>query len=171
MTNWNPSEQLTTNFSLKEFMQGVALPLTAVKWNWEDLTEKEYENIKKIAVEVQNLRDKVNLKFRGKDNKDIGLRITAGFRTKRWELHQKRSGNSMHVPAIAADFFPVNCVDDKQYIEIVNWIMHEYRNWNGGLAIKDYQLKKDKNKKDIPDQIEKYGFIHLDLGTKRRWKY
>jgi hypothetical protein len=164
-SKWNPNEQLTANFTLREMVEGT-MPATAIKWNWEDLTQQTKDNCKRIAEVIQEVRNKVNEKFAGKDGKPIRLRPSCGFRTRRWELHQKRSGNSQHVTALACDFFPVNCVDDAQYIEIVNWIMNEYKNWNGGLAIKKHTFKKGSK-----TAIETYGFIHLDLGAKRRWEY
>jgi uncharacterized protein YcbK (DUF882 family) len=155
---------LTANFSLKEFIEA-KMPAEAIKINKEDITDAEKENCKKIAEVLQDIRNKVNAKFRGKDGKDIRLTVTSGYRSKRWELLKKRSGNSMHVQGLAVDFVPANCVDDAQYIEIYKWIMHEYRNWNGGLASMDYKFKKGTA------EILTYGFIHIDLGAKRRWKY
>jgi uncharacterized protein YcbK (DUF882 family) len=156
--------KLTANFSLKELIEA-QMPTQAIKINNEDITAVERDNCQKIAEVLQDVRNKVNAKFRGKGGRDIGLRITSGYRSKRWELLRGRSGNSMHVQGLAVDFVPVNCVDDAQYIEIYNWILHEYRNWNGGLAAMDYKFKKGTT------EILTYGFIHIDLGTKRRWKY
>jgi uncharacterized protein YcbK (DUF882 family) len=157
--------KLTANFSLKELIEA-QMPADAIRINNEDITDAEKENCKRIAEVLQDLRNKVNAKFRGKGGRGIGLRITSGYRSKRWELLRGRSGNSMHVQALAADVVPVNCVNDAQYIEIYKWILHEYRNWNGGLANMDYKFKKGST-----TEIESYGFIHIDLGTRRRWKY
>lgn len=157
--------RLTDNFSLKELVEATMPPM-AIQWNNEDITATERANLKRIAMVLQEIRNKVNEKFIGRNGRQIGLRITSGYRTKRWELRQKRSGQSMHVQGLAVDFVPVNCIDDRQYIDIYKWILFEYKNWNGGLAAMDYKFKKGST-----TELETYGFIHIDLGTKRRWKY
>jgi hypothetical protein len=158
----NKAEKITANFSLKELVEA-EMPKQAIEWNWAEMTPEQYANIKKIAEVVQEVRNLVNANFKGKGGKQIGIKVTSGLRVLRWELIRNRSGASMHVQGLAADFIPTNCESESQYIQIFDWIMEKYKDWNGGLAAKAYTVKGSK--------LITTGFIHLDLGTKRRWKY
>lgn len=111
----------------------------------------------RIMNEAQMIRNWINDKHPGENN-NIGMRILSGFRPVEWELYRKRSGKSQHTKGHAIDFIVVG-VDAKK----AQVYMHEIYNrlvaldWDGGLA----RLYKGG----------RYGFIHIDLGTKRRWEY
>lgn len=119
--------QLEKNFSLYEFIEGKALPKEAIKMNWttiENMSNEEtialIENIKKIAKELQIIRDKYNK----------AITINAGYRCYTWEKHQGRSGKSQHVVGHCVDFI---IKDNKIMQEIYDdLILH----WNGGIAKK-----------------------------------
>jgi hypothetical protein len=128
------------------------------QWQKEDHTPTVEANIKAIAEEVQIIRNEVNKafpEFKGQ----IGLKITSWFRPVKWERLRGRTGSSQHVTGNAVDFIAVNIPSNK-VVEAMDWIW-EYLNkgpgWKGGLA----RLYKNKT----------YGFIHIDLGRKRRWEY
>lgn len=153
---------LTPNFTIKE----------ALEWaKWQPIKEKDKKycielcnkhwnkkleaNAKEIAMELEKIRLSVNNQFPQYFGK-IGIRPVSWYRPKEWELFRKRSGNSQHVQAWAVDFIVVN-VSPQQYNEIMKWIFSSLYNWNGGLA----RLNKKNH----------YSFIHIDLGSKRRWEY
>lgn len=128
------------------------------QWQKEDLTPNIESNIKAIAKEVQDIRDEVNKafpEFKGQ----IDLRITSWFRPLKWEKLRGRSGGSQHITGNAVDFIAVNIPPNK-VTEVMEWIwnhLNKGAGWKGGLA----RLYKNK----------RYGFIHIDLGRKRRWIY
>jgi hypothetical protein len=111
----------------------------------------------RIMNEAQIIRDWINAKYPQENNK-IGLRIVSGFRPVEWELYRKRSGKSQHTKGHAIDFIVVG-VDAKKAQMYMNEIYNRLVaiDWNGGLA----RLYKGG----------RYGFIHIDLGGKRRWEY
>jgi uncharacterized protein YcbK (DUF882 family) len=145
---------LSDNITLSEMLNGVALPEGARKLN-QSYTQQELAQMKRIAEAVQLVRNDVLREF-GKRFK--GFQINAGLRKREWELNQGRSGNSRHTVGDAVDVVPL-VVDAKDYLIIFEYIRKKYSaSWNGGFAIKE-----PKNGKG--------GFIHFDLGAKRRWKY
>lgn len=147
--------KLTTNFSLKEFIEG-AMPSEAIKMNYEQITVEQRKNIGLIAEELQKLRDKTKAEF---GSKFSGFRITSGLRQKAWELKQGRSGNSQHTKGWAVDFQPI--CDKEDYLIIFYWIFKQLENFKGGVAQKKPNLSKGLK-----------GFIHLDLrGYRARWEY
>ena len=157
--------KLTKNFSRKEAFEwykyhGVtgknAKDLQA--WQKEDLTPQIEANIKEIAVELQKIRDAVNKQF-PQYKGDIGLKTLSWFRPIKWEKLRRRSGASQHIHGHAVDFIVAN-VPQKEVQPMMNWIWGELNRgagWNGGLA----RLHRGSNT----------SFIHIDLGTKRRWNY
>lgn len=156
--------QLTKNFTLRELVEGM-MPEVAIKWNWEDITDAHVVELTKIAQVLQKIRDEVNANFKRKDGKEIRMKLSCGYRCLRWEKSRGRTGGGMHDDAKAVDFFPDNCEDDAQYVTIFNWIMQKYSKWDGGLAAKSYVMSL-KTKRLVSK-----GFIHIDNGRKRRWKY
>jgi hypothetical protein len=147
--------KLTTNFSLKEFMEG-EMPKEAIKMNYDLISDEQRKNIGLIAIELQKLRDKTKAEF---GSKFTGFKITSGLRQKAWELKQKRSGNSQHTKGWAVDFQPICANED--YLIIFGWVFKQLENFNGGVAQKKPNLKAGLK-----------GFIHLDLrGSRARWEY
>lgn len=151
------NKKLAPNFWFKEFMEGTALPIKAIRMNYEDFNESKMPELIKLAESLQFIRDCTKEKF---GDKFKGFTITAGLRVKRWELERGRSGKSQHVNYNAADIQPICAVDD--YMEIFNWIFETFQDtWKGGFAKKEPNLRAGKK-----------GFIHIDnRGYKARWTY
>ncbi len=156
------NRQLATNYTLYEFIEG-QLPEAGKLMNWKNIAQMDIKNMEKAAAHAQSVRDLINKNFRSdNDYKEIGLRITSGWRCKEWELHQKRSGNSQHVIS-AYDAQPVNC-SKRQAAEILAWLLQHFKNYEGGLAIKKPTFDKGN--------ILTPGFIHFDFrGRVARWEY
>ena len=151
------NKQITTNFSLKEYLEGTAMPKAAIAMNYEYFDEAMMPKIEELLKELQDLRDITKFKF---GSKFKGFRITAGLRTREWDISKKRSGNSMHTKYMAVDFQPICNKND--YMEIFNFVFNTYNpTWAGGFAKKEPNLKKRKK-----------GFIHLDTRRQKvRWVY
>jgi len=158
-----PDRKLTKNFSLYEFIEG-QLPPQAIELNWRHLNEMDLAKIEQAAQHAQTIRDLINQEFKSDlSHKEIGLRITSGFRCRAWELAQGRSGNSQHTIA-AYDCQPTNC-SNEQAVGILAWLHNRFkRTYVGGLAIKKPTVEKGK--------YTKVGFIHFDFrGHVARWEY
>jgi hypothetical protein len=155
------NKQLTEHFSLHEIMEGT-LPTAAAVMNWRHFNELNLNKITALCSRVEHIRAAINEKFKAKnDNKEIGLRVTSGFRCHEWELSQGRSGNSQH-PISALDVQPSG-VSKQLSDEIMNWAAKNYSpvktGWKGGFAIK----KPTENT---------LGFLHFDNREKTaRWIY
>jgi uncharacterized protein YcbK (DUF882 family) len=156
---------MTKNFSEKEVIdwakfQGITgndLQLLN-KWIEEEFNNEVKANAKLIAVELQAIRGNVNSAFSSYNDK-IGIRCVSWFRPKKWELHRKRSGASQHITGHGVDFI-ITGVTPSDYPVIMEWIWNELNKgtgFNGGLA----RLYKNN----------RWSFIHIDLGRKRRWEY
>jgi len=155
--------QLTENFSLYEFIEG-QLPPEGVAMNWKHIAEMEIVKLKQAAEHAQSIRDLVNTEFKSDNSyKEIGLRITSGWRCRAWELHQGRSGNSQHTIA-AYDAQPTNC-SNEQAVAILAWLLNKYkRSYVGGLASKKPSIANGR--------YVTIGFIHFDFrGKIARWEY
>jgi hypothetical protein len=157
-----PDRQITKNYTLYEFIEG-QLPEAGKVMNWKNIAQMDIAAIERAAVHAQSIRDLINKEFKSyNDYKEIGLRITSGWRCKEWELHQKRSGNSQHVIA-AYDAQPINC-SKMQAAEIIAWLLVRFKNYAGGLAIKKPTFANS--------QIVSVGFIHFDFrSSPARWEY
>ncbi len=155
--------QLTSNFHLNEVtnwpkFQGMkpTEQALAIQLATDNLTDEVKENARKIAVELQELREIVNHEFKH-IGVEIGLRALSWFRPKEWELMRQRSGNSQHITGHAVDFIVTGLTPEQTKV-VMQWLFNYLHDWNGGLAVK-------------------YGaggrisFIHIDLGKKRRWVY
>jgi hypothetical protein len=156
------NRQLTRNYTLYEFIEG-QLPEPGKDMNWKNITQMDIKNMEKAAAHAQSVRDLINNMFKSDTGgKEIGLRITSGWRCKEWELHQGRSGNSQHVIA-AYDAQPVNC-SKKQAAAIIWMLFLHFKNYEGGMAIKKPTMQGS--------EVLAVGFIHFDFrGTKARWEY
>jgi hypothetical protein len=163
MTKTLDNRQLTSNYTLYEFIEG-QLPDTGKMMNWKNIAQMDIKGIEKAATHAQSIRDLINKNFKSDTGgKEIGLRITSGWRCKEWELHQGRSGNSQHVIS-AYDAQPVNC-SMLQSSEIIGWLKKQFEaDYKGGLATKLPSFSKG--------MMITAGFIHFDFrGTKARWTY
>jgi uncharacterized protein YcbK (DUF882 family) len=155
--------KLTENFSLSEVFdwgkwQGLSATDNAklTEWQKRDWNEKTHlPQAKAIAEDLQDIRNLVNKMFHEYNGK-IGIRAVSWYRPKAWELHRKRSGASQHVTGGAVDFI-ITGVKTEDYNEIMNFIYEFLEDYNGGLA----RLYRNN----------RYSFIHIDKGRKRRWEY
>jgi hypothetical protein len=116
---------------------------------------KVLQNAVRISEKLQAIRAAVNAQFPKYGGK-IGLRPLSWVRAKEWELKRGRSGLSQHVTGHAVDFIAVN-ITPADYSAVMEWLWLHLQGWNGGLA----RLYKNN----------RWSFIHIDLGRKRRWEY
>lgn len=162
------NHKLSENFWLYEFIES-QLPTRAIELNWLHIDEMRYDEFKKLAEYLQQIRNEVNSVFKDKNKQiEIGLNITSGFRCKAWEALRGRSGTSQHTVRAAADIQPINC-DNELAVEILDWLFEQDKDrekgHQGGLAIKYPTRDKDGN-------ILAVGFIHYDLRPHAaRWEY
>ena len=126
----NVDEQLTKNFRLKEFHSKDGSPMP----------RSVYNNVKKLAVELQKLRDAWM----------SPVTINSGYRS--IEYNDKIGGvpNSNHTKGLAADIVVQGLSAKDVHDSIANYIEEKY--------VKDGGLGKYKT------------FTHYDIGDKRsRW--
>jgi uncharacterized protein YcbK (DUF882 family) len=155
--------KLTENFNLSEVFewgkwQGLSASDNALltKWQKEEWSDKIHlPKAIEIAEDLQSIRDLINQMF-DKYNGKIGIRVVSWYRPRKWELHRKRSGGSQHVTGGGVDFV-VTGVSEEHYAEIMKFIFEMLNNYDGGVA------RKITN--------DRYSFIHIDKGAKRRWEY
>lgn len=83
---YNLYEQLTNNFQLYEFVR---------PHRKKYLTPEIYENVKKLAIELQKVRDHFGQ----------AIQITSGFRDVKSNTTVGGSKNSKHLTGKAADFY------------------------------------------------------------------
>lgn len=160
-----PNRKLANNFSLYEFIEA-QLPAEAIALNWQNIHEVKINEFERLAKFLQKIRDDVNQMFKARnDGKEIGLRITSGFRCEAWELLRHRSGNSMHCQLAAADVQSTNCPPELA-VEILSYFYTKLmRTHEGGLAIKHPDYYKN-------GKVLRVGFLHFDLrGYRARWTY
>lgn len=168
--NYMENINITPNFSLHEFIE--ASPNNDKEFKriaWDNIGELNVVNAKKIINLTQAKRDYINRMFRADNGgKEIGLKITSGFRPLAWEKIKKRSGLSRHTQSDAIDFQPLNCSPELA----VKIIQHLYdidsdkvTGHQGGFAIKKPTI--------IGGSIRLVGFAHYDLrpGQPARWFY
>jgi hypothetical protein len=157
-----PNQKLTLDFTLYEFIES-QLPFQAVQINWANIADFKKDRAKRICELLQVKRQLINNIFREKNgNKEIGLRITSGFRAVEWERLRGRSGESQHTQSWAVDVQPTGC-SDQLAIEIMRFLYAMDNNIAtghlGGFAIKH-------------PSTQGVGFLHYDLrGTVARWTY
>ena len=157
-----PDRQLTKHFRLYEFLEA-QMPWEAISMNWKYIQPDHIDRWERMALELEKVRKLVNDNYKSDINfPEIGLRITAGYRCKEWELFRGRSGNSQHT-ICAVDFQPIN-TSREFAAKILQFVYDKYYHWwAGGLAIK--HPSKEGN-------ILLIGFIHLDPREKKaRWIY
>ena len=123
-------EQLTKNFKLSEFQSK----------DGADMPDEVYENIVRLAEELQVIRDIVKLP----------IRINSAYRSP--EHNRKVGGvyNSQHILGTAADLIIVGLSSSKSYL-IIDKLQHSGYIITGGLGL--YR-----------------SFIHYDIrGKRKRW--
>jgi len=159
---------LANNFRLYEFIE--AHPSNSEKFKriaWKNIEEFNFENSRKGASFLQSLRGYINRVFQdNNDGHEIAIRITSAFRPVEWEKLQGRSGDSIHTLSLAWDIQPVNCslrlaVQIMKHLENIHWSLDEGH--QGGFAVKRPTYNGSR--------IILAGFIHYDMGRKRRWYY
>jgi hypothetical protein len=160
--------QLTPNFRLYEFIEGINLPYEAIQLNWQNIDDFSLQKCRMIAELMQEKRAYINRVFRTKNKgKEIKIIVLSGFRCLAWERIRNRDGNSQHVQSWAADIQPDNCSDELA-VEIIAHLRD--KEWDirlghkGGFAIKEPAYKNG--------QIETIGFAHYDMRPNpARWNY
>lgn len=173
--------KLTTNFSLYEFIEGVAMPRPSIELNWktiEEMDSKErdalIERYQLVAKRLQALRNEINKRYKAKNsNVQIGFRITSGYRCVEWEVSKGRGEKSRHSLS-AADFFAHNVKDDALYSQIMEdarVILDAQLRELGGLGTYIADLKQQEN--NIVYKKRPFRFIHMDHEASRatRWNY
>ncbi len=162
-----PNKKLSPHFSRWEIIEGAALPREAIKMNWDNIKQYSDEPFEPLLEDMEAIRSLINILYKTHNRgREIGMRVTSGWRCRQWELQRGRSGNSQHVRA-AIDFQPSNC-SDQLAVEIMSR-MHEIfwareDGYPGGYAIA--YPKRHGN------VLKTLGFLHFDRrGQVARWKY
>lgn len=163
------NKKVTDNFWLYEIID--AHPADSREFKeivWNNIREFNEKNAEKVLQFLQIKRDYINSKFKDKNGgREIGIKITSGFRPVVWEKKRGRSGLSRHTKSDAADIQPTNCSPELA-VEI---IQHLYdidsdreTGHQGGFAIKKPVI--------VYDKVKLIGFAHYDLrGLPARWWY
>lgn len=103
--------KLTTNFSLSEFRCK----------DGTDVPEELMPNVKKLANELQKLRDLLGLP----------IKINSGYRTPSYNRKIGGAKNSFHVQAKAADIVVADIEPKKLHAMIEKWIEQGKLNFKG----------------------------------------
>jgi hypothetical protein len=159
-----PNIRLSPNFTLYEIMHGSNISAASAMLNWKAY-DKEFklDKWRKLCEAVEVVRAWMNdgrydhLKI--DTARDIGFRVTAGFRCLAHEKSKGRAGTSQHTVGAALDVQPTNVERNAALLILKELHAHYDMIWNGGLAI-----AKPRTKQAI-------GFIHFDLSSRRRWEY
>ena len=159
-----PNIKLSEHFTLYEIMHGTNLSAASAMLNWKAY-DKEFKLDKwqRLCGAVEVVRAHMNdgrydhLKI--DPTRDIGFEVTAGFRCMAHEKSKGRAGTSQHTVGAALDVQPTNVMRNEAVLILRELHAHYNPTWGGGLAI-----AKPRTKQSI-------GFIHFDLGKRRRWDY
>jgi len=95
-----------------------------------------------LAIKLEELR----LKY-----KAAGVVVNSWLRPPSYNKRIGGAAKSVHLQGLAVDVLFAGCDNNKVFASLD-------KTWQGGLAIKK-------------DWSGKVGFIHIDLGAKRRWEY
>jgi uncharacterized protein YcbK (DUF882 family) len=159
----NINRPITHNFNLREAFTWAKKWLTTEQYDrYLEECEKEHTPEREAALirelkRAQTYRDAINRKFPEFGNK-VGVRITSGVRPLWYERLKGRAGGSRHVQWDALDF-DITGVSEPKRSAILKWLWLDIdANHNGGAAI---SYRQDGT----------IAFIHVDSGTRRRWKY
>jgi hypothetical protein len=159
-----PNIKLSEHFTLYEIMHGTNLSAASAMLNWKAY-DKEFklDKWRALCAAVEVVRAVMNdgrydsLKL--DPTRDIGFEVTAGFRCLAHEKSRGRAGTSQHTVNAALDVQPTN-VGRNNAVKILRELHAMYDpTWGGGLAISHPRTKQS------------IGFIHFDLGNRRRWTY
>lgn len=138
----NLNFKLTKNFKLSEFLISDFFDeksQSKVLKEFKDDINLHF-NIQRLACNLQILRDELK----------VPIKINIAYRPLFWELKQKRSGNSKHTLAIAADIV-VEGHKPNVVAETIESLIIEGKLLEGGIGV--YNT-----------------FTHYDIrGTKARW--
>lgn len=138
----NLNFKLTKNFKLSEFLISDFFDeksQSKVLKEFKDDINLHF-NIQRLACNLQILRDELK----------VPIKINIAYRPLFWELKQKRSGNSKHTLAIAADIVVEGYKPDV-VAETIESLIIEGKLLEGGIGV--YNT-----------------FTHYDIrGTKARW--
>lgn len=138
----NLNFKLTKNFKLSEFLISDFFDeksQSKVLKEFKDDINLHF-NIQKLACNLQILRDELK----------VPIKINIAYRPVFWELKQKRSGNSKHTLAIAADIV-VEGYEPDVVAETIESLIIEGKLLEGGIGV--YNT-----------------FVHYDVReTKARW--
>lgn len=85
--------QLTSNFNLLEFFPNKEYHHT-INVDMDGIMNDEFDNIKRLASVMQNLRDRLG----------VPIRITSGYRTLEQNKNCQGAKNSYHLSGCACDF-------------------------------------------------------------------
>ena len=160
----NKNEQIQPNYILDEFIRVYGVQ-KATEMNYQDIKLEHITNIETVLSRfTQLIRDVINDEFEEANGTEIGVRVVCGFRSKRWDISQGRSGNGEHPKANAVDIMPINCKNDDMYLKVFYFICSYLSMDSGGFAVKYPTFENGK--------IKTYGFIHKDFRENRaRWTY
>lgn len=155
--------KLSENFTLREVVEWPKHQSSmtssdrakAIQMSTNALDDSAIARARLIAEEMQILRNEANAAF-PQFGGNIGIRALSWLRPIEWEIYRKRSGGSEHTNAHAVDFIVVG-IPQANVPGVMTWIWSRLRNWRGGLA-----RKMSGNS---------WVFIHIDLGSRRRWTY
>ena len=164
-----PNRQLTTNFSLYEFIE--ASPdnnQEFIAMNWANINEFNEANAMQLATFLQRLRTIINQRYKSDTGASaIGIRITSAFRCRDWDISRGRSGIGAHPLTSGVDIQPTN-VSLALGARILAELHKEYKplktGHQGGLGLK----KPTRNTSRV---VTAMGFLHFDLLRRRRWDY
>lgn len=159
----NINKQITPNFNLREAFTWAKKWLTTLEYNRyleecenEHTPEREAALIRELK-RAQTYRDALNRKFPEFGGK-IGVVIRSGVRPLWYERLKGRAGGSRHVQWDALDI-DITGVPEPKRSAILKWLWLDIdANHNGGAAV---SYRQDGT----------IAFIHVDSGTRRRWKY
>lgn len=165
--------KITDNFSFYEIIEGRIPAMAAL--NWENIAQYNERAFLNICTRAETVRAIINFEFVSDidSSRDIGLRVTSGWRCLAWEQRQGRKGTSKHTDnkgdVAALDLQPTNCSKEKA-VEIIQFLddMYSPRTgphvWQGGWAIKKPTMRSGK--------VESVGFFHIDnRPVNARWSY
>lgn len=156
------SLRLAKNFTLKEMIEGPAINGTYYEMFWKALTPALIKNLTETAVELQKIRDAVNLKFKDyfglKPEDEILLLVNCAFRAPAYEVSRNRKQDGTHPKGEAADWYLKSKLTGRilPLMPVYRMLNNEWK-YKGGLAI---NLKQN--------------FIHSDVrvtNPPRRWSY
>jgi len=139
--------RLQPNFRASEFLQSGGVIQ-------EPVTKEIFENIKKVAFQMQIIRNEINLRF----GEGHSIKITSGLRTLERNNLVGGAKQSRHLLGMAADFVVIKngkIIDMIDVFNLIETLMDEGRLTRGGLGY-------------YPPASHRTTFIHYDIGRNGR---